>query len=102
MNAPSELVMAYGEAWLMLLADVAPECVSDPRLTLAHNMKPAIGALAVDNDTSVLRAVILLPSLTIELLDRFVDAVAREAILVRRAAMRGDRMIPAEHVVLAD
>jgi hypothetical protein len=95
-----ELVMAHGAPWLMATADVVPEPLIDPRAALAHNRRPAIGALAMDGGMCVYRAVFPLESLGPALLERIIDAVAREAVLVRRAASGG--AVPAARVVVAD
>jgi hypothetical protein len=81
-----EQVQAFGEPHLLVLADVAPagEVAAEQAIgALRHNMSIAIGAIAIADDTFVVRAVVPLETLTWPVLDRTLRQVAHEAARLR-------------------
>jgi hypothetical protein len=97
-----ELVKAFGAAWLLLVAEIGPESTVDARAALAHNARLAIGALAIDRGVLVFRATFAVESLSEAGLARGLDAVAREAALVRRSAHAAASTALREYAVFAD
>ena len=78
-----ELVHGGGVPYVRISADVAHEEKLSPLDAVRHNTSLALGALALDRTTYVLRAVLPLDALSTQALDRSLELVAHEAARIR-------------------
>jgi hypothetical protein len=83
-----ELIHGAGEPYVRISAEVVHEDSLSSLEAVRHNMTLAVGALALDRTTYVLRAVLPLDVLSTQVLDRSLELVAREAARIRRSAKR--------------
>lgn len=80
-----ELVHGAGTPYVRISAEVGAEESLSSLDAVRHNMTIAVGALALDRKTYVLRAVLPLDVLSTQALDRSLELVAREAARIRRS-----------------
>jgi hypothetical protein len=78
-----ELVHSNGVSYVRITADVAPEDSMSALDAVRVNLTLALGALALDRHSYVLRAVLPLDALTTAALDRSLELVAHEAARIR-------------------
>jgi hypothetical protein len=78
-----ELVQAFGQPHIMIWSDVTEVERVPPRTALAHNMTLAIGAVAINEQHYVLRAVLPLDPLDWDYLEKTMRHVAHEAARLR-------------------
>ncbi|MGE0396394.1 MAG: hypothetical protein AB7T06_06720 [Kofleriaceae bacterium] len=81
-----ELIHGAGVPYVRITADVAREETLSPLDAVRHNMTLAVGALALDRERYVLRAVLPLDVLSLQALDRSLELLAHEAARIRRAS----------------
>ncbi|MFN0253210.1 MAG: hypothetical protein ACKV2T_40425 [Kofleriaceae bacterium] len=79
-----ELVHRGGVSYVRITADVSPEDSMSALEAVRANSTLALGALALDRHSYVLRAVLPLDALTTTVLDRSLELVANEAARIRR------------------
>jgi hypothetical protein len=87
---------AFGEAWLLAMADVVPEAQLDPREAIKHNRTLAIGALALDDGLYLMRHAAPLATLVWVDLDRMLEFVAHEAARLRLRVSGGHKAADGE------
>lgn len=93
-----ELVHSADGDHVHILCDVVPHLAISPLDALAHNASLAFGALALIDETYVLRAMLPLDDVSIATLDRALRMVSREAARIRHAT----RVRPAALACFAD
>jgi hypothetical protein len=89
-----ELIHGGGVPYVRITADVTREEKLSPLDAVRHNTTLAVGALALDRQTYVLRAVIPLDVLSTQALDRSLELVAHEAARIRHQMKRAILPIP--------
>jgi hypothetical protein len=79
-------LIAFSEPWVELVAIITPErSLRHARAALLHNFRLAVGALAVDGDSLVLRYTAPLAHLPLERLGLYAVFLAEEARRLSRA-----------------
>jgi hypothetical protein len=91
-----ELIHGGGVSYVRISAEVTREEKLSPLDAVRHNTTLAVGALALDGDTYVLRAVLPLDVLSTQALDRSLELVAHEAARIRHKMKRSVAPIPYE------
>lgn len=89
-----ELIHGAGVPYVRITADVAREDALSSLDAVRHNTTLAVGALALDRSTYVLRAVLPLDVLSTQALDRSLELVAHEAARIRHDAKRAIVPLP--------
>jgi hypothetical protein len=87
-----ELIQALGKPHVLILSDVVPADRLDAREMMQHNATLAYGALAIMQDTYVMRQVLPLDDLTLPLLDTTLEFLAHEAARLRSRAARAESL----------
>ncbi len=82
-----ELAQAFGQPHLIVMSDIVATDRVAERVVLVHNMTLAIGAVAITEDTYVLRAVLALDGLSFAHLDQVLAYVAHEAARLRESSL---------------